>query len=171
MPAVSAAQVPDGSPRVYVWGSIAIDLEAGRGRAGQTFAIRDCSDSDNKCLDGGMLRLTTPRLCNGYAQGAFGEGELKTEVLRVEEGPEVRARLDADLPNSPMFLLGNSARPNVVYVFSRYGMQGLYWDPLGKEDLIAVARAEGLPGLARTGQSADFFYFPAQTLGLWGPCG
>ena len=161
--------IGSGSERTFVYGSIALDLDRHIERAGLSSDLADCSDRNWNCLSGNVFRVMTPKDCSDLDRTFYGSGDLRTEVLRRENGPQADRTINATFRQTAL-LLGNPERSNVVYVYSPFGIAGVYYDALSRYDLVTMAREGGLAALSTLAGQDNGFYFPAASLSIWGGC-
>lgn len=167
--AACASAQPSRQGFTYVYGNLSIETGLGIERFGAaSYSSSNCSTSTTHCIRGEVFTLSTPVECTAFSKGEFGEGSATTIVLRREVGPLASEKLRPGYYASPVWLLGSSQRPHVVFVYAAEGVLGLYRDPT--TDVVNVARGEGLAGLRRLGGNEDAAHLPLITSVPWGGC-
>ena len=153
----------------YVYGALAFDTVLGREQMGPVpYVQQECSTSAFHCVAGNIFTIATPVDCADFSEGRFGPSEAETFVLRRETGGPAFAKMIPESYATPIWLLGSTERPHVVFVYAAVGVIGVYRDL--SSDLVTLARDQGLTGLDTVLSHPGAAYLPLISFKPWGGC-
>jgi hypothetical protein len=169
---LSAAAAPPWSERgVFVFGWLVLDFQRGieAQGVGPRAGLANCSTDTLYCAAGDIVRVVLPKDCSDIKSGRWSQAGIETEVLGKFDDPQAVAHPLHAYGTGTLYLLGSSARPDVVYEYDPgIGVRGLYYSYAG-EDIVAAARAAGWDAL-RKKENRGLLYSSLITLDPFGAC-
>ena len=144
---------------VFVYGAMLVDFKANveRGASLGDWSLVDCSDEAFYCARGRVFTVALPRDCQRWRVGdVWTHNSVTTSVLAAEDRYDLESLYMHAAPKvlrpDRIYLLGHSAEPHRVFVYSQLaGITEVFYDlrGAGGVDLAKIAKEDGLAGLRR----------------------
>jgi hypothetical protein len=147
---------------IFVLGSLVFDVRGRFFRSGPTVdRIEDCSNGEYYCLRTAGFELVLPRRCGPLAEGqVWRVGTAETRILRIDRSRAL-----------PVAYLGDPARKSIVYRYGlNRGIEAIYWDPEGENDLVGVAGRGDLAEWVRGHPRRARLHHQLNTFDAFGRC-
>lgn len=164
-PPYASAQAPPWSSRgVFAFsGGLVLDFQHEVERLGPFWnRLFNCSTSAHFCATGEFVALVAPKYCRDVESFPWSSGDVV--LIELSQEPSLTHPGAA-----PRRLLGDPARPSVVYLYDSTSIAAVYLDASRQADLVREARARSLSDFQNW--AADRRYaMPLATLDAFGSC-